>query len=110
MKTLPPRLVIVLVLVSFDAAAADVESGRRLFEQHCSECHGPGPGHPGTQRLGWTRGEARSQLERRTDLKAEYITAVVRNGLLEMPPFRPAQINDTELQEITGYLTRPGRR
>jgi hypothetical protein len=48
--------------------------------------------------LGWTRGEARALLEKRTDLQAAYIAVVVRNGLLEMPPCRPTQISDAELR------------
>lgn len=93
-----------------DAASADLTAGKRVFELNCAECHAPGFGHPGTQQLGWTRGDSRAVLEQRADLKAEYVTTVVRNGLLEMPAFRPSQISDRELGQLARYLSRPRSR
>ena len=94
-------------LASLEVSAADWTEGKRVFERRCAECHAPGTGHPGTQQLGWTRGDSRAILEQRSDLTAAYISVVVRNGLIEMPAFRPTEINDTELRQLADYLARP---
>jgi mono/diheme cytochrome c family protein len=88
------------------AAAADPAAGKLVFERRCAECHAPGFGHPGTQQLGWTRGTDRAVLERRSDLTAAYINVVVRNGLMEMPAFRPTEISDAQLQQLDAYLSK----
>lgn len=100
-----------LCLVPAVAAAADVPAqaaaeirGKRAFDKHCAECHAAGHGHPGTQRLGWNKGEAAALLEKRTDLSADYIQAIVRRGLFEMPPFRPTELPDAELAALAQYL------
>jgi (+)-pinoresinol hydroxylase len=90
-----------------DVAAADYAAGKQLFDRHCAECHAPGVGHPGTQQLGWTRGEDRAVLEQRSDLPAAYIIQIVRNGLLEMPAVRPTELTDAELRQLAEYLARP---
>jgi mono/diheme cytochrome c family protein len=92
------------------AESADTLPGRRVFEHYCAECHAAGPGHPGTQQLGWLRGESRALLEKRSDLKADYVKVVVRHGLVEMPPFRPTEIDDAALGQLADYLARPGKR
>jgi mono/diheme cytochrome c family protein len=96
-------------LAACHAMAADIP-GKQIFQHLCAECHAPGFGHPGTQQLGWTRGESLSLLEKRTDLQPAYIRLVVRNGLLEMPPFRPTEINETQLQQLAAYLARTDKR
>jgi (+)-pinoresinol hydroxylase len=80
--------------------------GKASFDKHCAECHAPGPGHPGTQRLAWSRGERFALLEQRKDLSADYVRAIVRRGLFEMPPFRPTEISDRELDELSNYLAK----
>jgi mono/diheme cytochrome c family protein len=108
MKRTPHFTLGLLVLTSLQvAAAADWTAGKRVFENRCAQCHAPGVGHPGTQQLGWTRGDNRAVLEQRSDLTAAYISVVVRNGLAEMPAFRPTEINPTELRQLAQYLTRP---
>jgi mono/diheme cytochrome c family protein len=96
-----------LLQASLEASAADWTEGKRVFERRCAECHAPGVGHPGTQQLGWTRGDSRAILEQRSDLTAAYISVIVRNGLVEMPAFRPTEINDTQLRQLADYLARP---
>jgi mono/diheme cytochrome c family protein len=88
------------------AADADVEAGKQLFARKCAECHAPGFGHPGTQQLGWTRGDKGAVLEARTDLVPAYIAAIVRNGLFEMPAFRPTEITDEQLKQLGAYLSK----
>ena len=89
------------------ARAADTAPGKVLFEQHCAVCHAAGAGHAGTMRLTQARGAAQAVLEERTDLDPAYIRIVVRQGLVEMPPWRPTEIDDAALSQITAYLTRP---
>jgi mono/diheme cytochrome c family protein len=91
-------------IAALPAAAADVAPGKQLFDRHCAECHAPGFGHPGTQQLGWTRGAARAVLEQRKDLVPAYVSAIVRNGLMEMPAFRPTEISDAELKVLADYV------
>ncbi|MEY4761785.1 MAG: hypothetical protein RLZZ200_1641, partial [Pseudomonadota bacterium] len=91
------------------AAAADAPPGKRIFDRYCAECHAPGHGHPGTQQLEWTRGRQFSILEDRKDLIPAYVATVVRNGLYEMAPFRPTEIDDAGLNELVAYLA-PSRK
>ena len=105
MRALTPFL-LAGVLFAAGAQAAEPPPGKALFEKHCAECHAPGFGHPGTQRLGWNRGERFAVLEQRKDLSADYVRAIVRRGLFEMPAFRPSEISDQELKELSVYLTR----
>ena len=88
------------------APQAEEATGKQLFDRHCGECHAPGLGHPGTQRLGWNRGEQFAVLEQRNDLSAVYVETIVRRGFLEMPPFRPSEISPAELAAIGRYLAR----
>ena len=101
------RSTIALASMFFSACALaqGPPAGKRVFERFCAECHAPGFGHPGTQRLEQTRGKALSVLEARSDLVPVYVTAVVRNGLVEMPAYRPSEIDDTALQALVVYLT-----
>jgi mono/diheme cytochrome c family protein len=102
-------VVVALALLGLggSASAADTAPGRALFERNCAVCHAAGPGHPGTQRLTEARGEAKAVLEERTDLDPAYIRIVVRQGLVEMPPWRRTEIDDAALHQIAEYLTRP---
>ena len=94
------------LMIAGAAHAAGPSAGKVLFEQHCAVCHAAGVGHPGTQRLAELHGADHSVLEQRTDLAPEYIRYVVRHGLIEMPPWRPTEIDDAQLQKLIAYLTR----
>ena len=85
---------------------AAASSGQALFERHCAVCHASGPGHAGTMRLTEARGAAKAVLEQRTDLDPAYVRLVVRQGLVEMPPWRKVELDDAALQHIVAYLTR----
>ena len=87
--------------------AAPAPPGKLLFDRWCAECHAPGHGHPGTQQLGLTRGAKLAVLEQRSDLSTEYIRYVVRNGLNAMPPYRPSELPDAALEQISTYLAPP---
>ncbi|HCO42857.1 MAG TPA: hypothetical protein DCZ11_03120 [Gammaproteobacteria bacterium] len=79
-------------------------TGEELFVQFCRACHAPGLDHPGTAKLALTKGEAQSVILNRQDLPAEYVAYVVRNGLLGMPPLRPTDITDAELERLVTYV------
>ena len=92
--------------------------GQEVFDQRCAACHGEVPDSsfgpaflppmPGTQALRRRYGEALpALLEERTDLSAEYIEAVVRDGLGSMPFFRPTELSRDDLEALVAYLTRP---
>ena len=89
------------------AASVPAMPGKALFDRHCSFCHAAGPGHAGTMRLTEARGAAKALLEERTDLDPAYIRLVVRQGLVEMPPWRKVELDDAALQQIAAYLARP---
>jgi mono/diheme cytochrome c family protein len=97
------------------AAAAEPAPGAAVFARWCAHCLGVGPGNPGTQRLGWNQGPERALLEARTDLSADYVRRVVRNGLAEMPSFRITEIPAGELDALAAHLAKepprpaPGR-
>jgi mono/diheme cytochrome c family protein len=83
-------------------------SGEHVYMLYCEGCHKPGPEGPGTRvlaaRLGWEK----AALKGRTDLQPDYVRQVVRNGLLEMAPLRPTDINDEELDRLIEYMRTPG--
>ncbi|MGE3499786.1 MAG: cytochrome c [Candidatus Binatia bacterium] len=81
-----------------------VARGRRVYEEQCAVCHDPGAGHPGTELLMLKRGPAFAVIRGRRDLPPVYIEAVVRNGLIEMPPFRPTDVSDADLAALVQFL------
>jgi hypothetical protein len=52
------------------------------------------------------KGQQPALLVDRTNLTAELIKAVVRNGLYGMPRTRKTEIDDAGLDDIVAYLTR----
>jgi (+)-pinoresinol hydroxylase len=88
--------------------------GKIAFDRWCAECHAAGVGHPGAQQLERLRGAKLALLEARNDLAPEFIRYVVRHGQNAMPPYRPSEISDTQLDQIAQYLVRnqpaPGKR
>jgi mono/diheme cytochrome c family protein len=93
------------------------QRGREVFHERCAACHGAipketiGPPYlplmPGTQALqARYKGAKPAELELRTDLTAEFVTAIVRGGLNSMPFFRPTELSDDDLSTLDAYLTR----
>lgn len=95
------------------AAAQDadaIEHGRAVYQYWCTPCHGPGPGHPGTQALqALYQGQRPAVLEERTDLVPSVTEYYVRNGVSVMPPFRKAEISDDDLAALAAYLAPRSR-
>ena len=111
-------LLAVLAMSVHAAAAGDtalVERGDTMFQKLCSACHGKGHGDdsepatllPGTLALRIKyRGERPALLENRTDLSPAVLRAFVRNGVGSMPPFRPTELSDRDIEAIAAFLTR----
>jgi mono/diheme cytochrome c family protein len=114
MATKGPSVGLALLAWSAIAAAqetASVERGRATFEHSCAPCHGDGIGDDGRAMLPGTdalrikyQGSLPALLERRTDLNAEAIATFVRRGTWSMPPFRPTEITEQDIQDIAAYL------
>lgn len=79
--------------------------GKALFDLYCIGCHGAGPGHPGTMRLEERMSAGQAPLLDRDNLQPDYVKLVVREGFKLMPPFRPSEIDNAQLDLLTGYIT-----
>ncbi len=110
-----PRLTLffaLLAALTSVAQAADPKkpaavSGQAVYERWCTPCHGPGPGHPGTQSLQLKYGgKTPAELLERTDLAPQAVAVFVRQGVLMMAPFRKTEISDAELAALTAYVAR----
>ena len=77
--------------------------GTELYALMCADCHNPGPGHPGTMLLEQL-GRPVPSLIGRKDLELDYVRSVVRQGLVEMPPFRPTELSDAQIEEIYNHI------
>jgi mono/diheme cytochrome c family protein len=99
----------ILSLVTLTAHAADVPpEGKRIFDQWCWSCHGPGPDKPGTLGLDAKYGGTLpALLEERRDLNPALVKYFVRNGIYMMAPFRKTEITDAQLEALAAYLSRP---
>jgi mono/diheme cytochrome c family protein len=98
-----PFIALSLLGLIFSASAQEM-SGKQIYQLYCMGCHDPGPVHPGTAQLSRKRGKDQAVIKGRQDLAPEYIRQVVRHGLIEMPPFRPSEINEEQLQALIAYL------
>jgi len=92
------------------ASAPGHADGQKVFEHWCLPCHAEGPGHPGTNRLAERLGVENSVLLDRENLNEVYIQTVVRNGFQMMPPFRPTELSDREVEAVAVYVVSGGGR
>jgi mono/diheme cytochrome c family protein len=105
------------VVVSPHAALAPegADAGQRAFGYWCATCHAPGRFEngrelPGTASLANKyKGARPAALEDRTDLTADYVRYVIRNGTEGMPFFRPTEISKADAEAIGRYLARNNR-
>ena len=80
-------------------------SGRDVYTYWCWNCHGEGPGKPGTSALAARyKAAVPALLTERTDLSTELVKFYVRNGFSIMPHFRKTQISDAQLEALVEYL------
>ena len=95
---------------------AVVEQGKVVFQHYCAPCHGDGCGDDGAPMLPGThalylkyKGQKPELLEQRMDLPAEFIRAIVRNGVASMPPFRKTEVTDEDIAALAAYLAASSR-
>ncbi len=84
--------------------SAAERSGEELYTQWCADCHDPGPGHPATMRMEGDFGAENSVLLEMQGMNRPLIELAVRRGFAMMPPFRPTEISDEELERIADYV------
>lgn len=89
-------------VVVFGATSAD--AGERLYGSKCAFCHVGR--NTGAIMLGRRLGKDMAELHQRTDLDADYVKAVVRTGIVNMPPISRVDVTDEELDRIADYLAR----
>jgi len=101
---------LIAALLSFTAGAAMAQTpapdGKALFHEKCAMCHGPGG--MGTGLL--ARRVQPPELEKRTNLNADYVFQYARRGFGNMPPIAPGEASDSELRAIGTYLSGKGPR
>lgn len=91
-----------IAAVMFGSGSRD--QGEALFGRECAFCHvGKSTG---ALMLGRRLGKENADLTKRTDLQADYVKAVIRNGLVNMPPFSRVELTDAEADAIAVYLAR----
>jgi (+)-pinoresinol hydroxylase len=80
--------------------------GPEVYTYWCWNCHGEGPGKPGTVALAARyQGAVPALLTERTDLSPDLVKFYVRNGFSIMPHFRKTQISDAQLEALVTYLS-----
>ncbi len=85
-------------------AEAAQSAGGKIFGKWCSDCHSTAEG-PGSRALERKyQGSVPAVLERRSDLRPDYVNLVVRRGMSFMPSFRKTEISDAELALLSAYL------
>jgi mono/diheme cytochrome c family protein len=77
---------------------------KALYEHRCGICHSVGG--TGTLMLKRRLGPLDPVLAMRTDLSADLVKLIVRNGINSMPVFNRGEVTNAELELIAGYLTR----
>lgn len=82
-------------------------NGEALFSNKCGACHlagGMGTNLLTKQRVAAGHPPETGMLINRTDLTADYVTSVVRQGKMAMPRLTKVDVTDAELQAIAAYL------
>ena len=81
----------------------------QLFVQKCAMCHRQFG--MGTVILQRRTGPEKAWLEHRDDLTEDFITAVARNGLSNMPRIPRGEVSDAQMAQIAKYLANgPARK
>ena len=99
-----------------DQDPAAVKRGDAKFQHSCAPCHGRGAGDDGRALLPGTdalrikyKGEIPALLEDRADLPAAVLSVFLRQGSWSMPPFRPTEVTDAEIDDIAAYLAESSK-
>jgi len=85
------------------------KSGEDLFSNRCGSCHlagGMGTNLLTVQRIKAGEPPETGLLTNRTDLTADYIKTVVRQGKMAMPRISRVEATEAELDAIATYLAK----
>lgn len=85
------------------------KSGADLFSNRCGSCHlagGMGTNLLTVQRIAAGEPPEMGLLTNRTDLTADYVKVVVREGKMAMPRISRVEATDVELDAIAKYLAK----
>ena len=102
----PPPYQMRAVLPAGDRLAAQT-NGEALFSNRCGSCHlagGMGTNLLTKQRMMAGQPPEMGLLANRTDLTADYVRSVVRQGKVAMPRLSRTEVTDAELDAIAAYL------
>ncbi|HWJ69202.1 MAG TPA: cytochrome c [Sphingobium sp.] len=83
-------------------AASGATDGRALFMAKCGYCHLEGG--TGTMMLERRLGKDKALLGERSDLPADYVKAVARQGLNSMPTITRVEVPDAEMDQIAAFI------
>lgn len=89
--------------VNLPARGGPASGDQAVYRAKCGVCHLAGG--TGTLMLARRVPREQAQLEYRPDLEADYVKAVVRNGIASMPSITRVEVTDGELQAIARYLS-----
>jgi len=80
--------------------------GEDIYDYWCAACHNVGK--PGSIAVMMLHGEQMPMgLNDATNLDADYVRYMVRNGQAAMPHFRHTQISNSQLDALAEYLAAP---
>ena len=108
LESVVPGLLLALAAPMAMAQDAPADLGKQVFDVWCGICHGlpNGASGGGTETLAalYQGTEIPAQLEDRSDLTAELVITLTRDGRNTMPNFRKTEISDAELEALVAYL------
>ena len=106
------KIIFAFVMTGFFVSAHSTEtlSGKEIYNNHCVSCHNSGPGNVGTTVLSNRYSSDEAVLLNRKNLHPEFIRSIVRHGLGIMPGFRPTEINDSDLEKLSEFLSIEGEK
>ncbi len=108
LQSVLPGLLLALAAPLAMAQDAPTDLGKQVFDVWCGICHGlpNGASGGGTETLAalYQGTEIPAQLEDRSDLTAELVITLTRDGRNTMPNFRKTEISDSELEALVAYL------
>lgn len=84
-------------------------NGELLFTNRCGACHlagGMGTNLLTKQRMMAGQPPETGMLSNRSDLTADYVMSVVRQGKMAMPRMTRVDVTDVELKAIAAYLSK----
>ena len=102
----PPPYQMRAALPAGDRLAPQTD-GEVLFSNRCGSCHlagGMGTNLLTKQQMMAGQPPAMGMLSNRTDLTADYVKSVVRQGKVAMPRLSRTEVTDAELDAIANYL------